>query len=239
VTTQAFVSLRGRSRLAGLLLLLATIALYVSQRVVGAIRVDDSFTATAANMESHFTAFTWAAAGNLLGVALTVGAVTLLDDILRPVDGRLSRLAAWIAFVGCALQAFLNIFLYAAVEVGDGTPYSEAFYLRQYQALAHLLLSLYRDGYLVALVFFGLYGVLIGWITQRDRLLPDAVTSVVVAFAFWWVMWVIPALAGWNAIVAIAIGFLAQLTLSVALLVMGLNEPRWKIAAFLQPRMVA
>ena len=225
-------SLRGRSRLAGLFLLLATVALYVSQRVVGA-------SATVVDIQSHDTAYDWAGAVNLIGVCLTIAAVTLLDDILRPVNARLSRLAAFVAFVGCVIQAFMNVFLYGALWMATGTPYREAFYLRQYQALAHLLLSLYQDGYLVTIVFFGLYGVLIGYFTRRSGLLPNLVAELVVVLALGCVMWALPALAGWSPIIATASGFSAQLTLSIALLAMGLNERRWKIEAYFQPRIVA
>jgi hypothetical protein len=228
--------------LAGLLLLLATVALYLSQSVMGDIRVDDSFSATAANVLSRQTAYRWVFAINLIGVALTVAAVTLLDELLRPVSARLSRFAALIAFVGCVVQAVLDVLLYGARELVHGIPYRDAFYTRQVQALAHLLLNMYRDGCFIALVFFGLYAIAIAYVTAESLLLPTAVILIVAVFAvgFTGIALVFPdAVLGSNWRRGMALNCGGLLTLSIALLALGLNPERWKQAAALPARLVA
>jgi hypothetical protein len=236
------LSLGDKSRLAGLLLLLATVALYLSQSVMGDIRVDDSFAATATNMLSRPTAYRAVFAINLVGVALTLAGVTLLDELLHPVDPRLSRLAALLALIGCVAQAFLNVFLYGAGAMVHGIPYKQAFYARQFQALGHLLLVMYREGCFVALLFFALYVIVVTYVTTTSLLLPHAVYFMVVVFGcgVGVVMWLAPAtLLGdhWRRSVVFILG--GQLALSITLLAMGLNPERWKEAVGLPARLVA
>jgi hypothetical protein len=232
LTMRSPLSLRIRSRLAGLVFLLATVALYAFQRVVGGIRVDVSVGTTAANSLGYQPAFAWAFAINLVSVVLVVAAVTLLDEILRPMRRRLSRLAVLLAFVGSVMQAFLCVLLYAVRTLVDRIPYGDAFYARQVEALSHLFLAMIVIGWFVAVLFFALYVLVVADITT-ELLPPKVATTVLVGII---VASGIPALfpalvAGANPFV---LGLMGLFTLSLFLLVAGVNEERWEAACFME-----
>jgi Domain of unknown function (DUF4386) len=231
VITLSLVSPRARSRLAGLLYLLATAALYSSQVLMGFLLEDDSITRTAANVLAHRTQYEWVFAVNLLGAAATVGAVALFYEVLRPVNERLSRLAALFGLVGCAIQGFLNVFLYGALALLDGTPYRDAFRPAEFQAIAHLCLIMFADGIFVACVFFGFYCIAIGYLTFKSTFLPRAIGAVVGCGGAAWLIGLVPRLMDqwtfWR--FAIMAGVVGQLVLSLWLLAKGVNDDRWRL----------
>jgi hypothetical protein len=224
-------TVRIRPRLAGLLYLLAVVGLWLGQGSMTDLLVEDSVSATAANVLKHGTEWKAMFAFNLLSACFMAAALPLLHEILRPVNARLSKLAVTYAVVGCAIQAFLNVFLYGALVLINGTPYRDAFRPVEFQAIAHLCMTIFNSGIFVALVFFGLFATIAGCLAFTSTFLPRALGAVVGLGGFGWVLILFPNQVDpiWEFV--LAGGILGQLSLGLWLLVKGVNKERWNLMA--------
>jgi Domain of unknown function (DUF4386) len=140
----------------------------------------------------------------------------------------LNGFAAFFSLVGCAILAFASLFRIAPLVVLGGGQYLSVFKVEQLRALASLFLELYSQGVNICFVFFGVYCLLIGYLIFRSAFLPR-ILSVPMAFAgLGWLTFLSPPLANYLFPYILVLGFLAELTLMLWLLVMGVNVQRWK-----------
>ncbi len=78
------------------------------------------------------------------------------------------------------------------------------------------------------LLFFGPFCLLIGYLIFRSSFLPR-ILGVAMAFAgLGWLAFLLPTLPNYLSIAIKVVGFLAELSLCLWLLVMGVNVQRWK-----------
>ncbi len=130
--------------------------------------------------------------------------------------------------MGCAVTAFGSLFQLAPLVVLDDSSYLSAFTLKQVQALALLLLHLNTQVGSIALVFFGLFQLLIGGLIVRSTFLPRILGALMSFAGLGWLIFLAPPLA--NALLSYleVLGILAEASLMLWLLVMGVNAERWK-----------
>jgi hypothetical protein len=102
----------------------------------------------------------------------------------------------------------------------------------QSQALALTFLNLHDDGYAVGMVLFGFYNMLIGYLILRSTFLPRILGVLLAISGF---CYQIDNFVGflWPAFQAhlepyILLPGIAELLLALWLVVMGVNEQRWK-----------
>ena len=136
----------------------------------------------------------WRVAAILVAASCYVVVTLLFYDIFRPVNRRLSLLAAFFSLVGCAISA-LDLF--------------------------HLALP-------NPLVFFGFYCLLIGYLIFRSTFLPRILGVLMAIGGLGWLTFLSPALAKYLSPYNLAPGILGELSLTVWLLVMGVNVERWQ-----------
>jgi hypothetical protein len=103
-----------------------------------------------------------------------------------------------------------------------------AFSLQQLQALALLFLEVNDHGAAIALVFFGFYAILTGYLIIRSTFLPRVLGVFSVVAGLGWLSFLYPPL-GYRLFPYIAVlGLLGAASLILWLLVFGVNEQRWK-----------
>jgi hypothetical protein len=119
-------------------------------------------------------------------------AVTLLFyDIFKPVDRRLSLLAASFNFVAVALE--LLQFLPHGVNIGLG--------------------------------FHGFYWMLIGYLILKSTFMPRILSALTAIAGLCWLTFLSPTLTNYLSPYILASAFLAEGSVFLWLLVMGLNAP--------------
>ena len=216
-----------RPRLTGLLYLLATVCLCIALSLMGYLLFDDSVSATAGYVLKHRTEYAAIVPFNLLSVALMVAALPLIGEILRPASQRLSRLAITFGLIGCAVQALMNVFAYGAMALINGTPYREAFRPVEFQAIAHLCMTMFMIGNTVAFVFYGLCGALFGYLGFRSAFIPRALGAVVGVAGISWGMLIFAYVVDPIGPYLFLAGLVGQLVLGIWLLAKGVNRGRW------------
>jgi hypothetical protein len=142
-------------------------------------------------------------------------------------------LAAFFSLVGCVIGAIIGVFQLAPVVVLSGQQYLSVFKMEQLQALALMFLKLRAQGFNICLVFFGFYCLLIGYLIFRSTFLPRIV-GVLMAIAGLcyaansFATFLAPAFAARLVPYILAPGLLGEGSLTLWLLVKGVNIQRWK-----------
>jgi hypothetical protein len=189
--------------------------------------------ATAANILAHERLFRMALAADILGVAAYVVVTALFYDLFKPVNRSLSLAAAFFSLVGCAVQLFAGVFDLGSLGVLRGAQYSSAFKVEQLQAMAQLLLQLHAQGFSIAIVFFGFYCLLIGYLIFRSTFLPRIIGVLMALAGLAYVtnnlaMFLSLALPMQLAHAVPVLGGLGELSLMLWLLAISCNSQRWR-----------
>jgi hypothetical protein len=231
VTTErmAEASPRFTARMAGVMYLLSIVTGVVGVLLVGgALVVSGDAAATATNIEAHETLLRLSFASFLIGLACYVVVTALLYGLLRPVNGTLSFLAALFSLVGCCLWAVGSLFQLATLAVLGGGGSLSAFTLGQVQDLALTLLKLNSLALSIGMIFFGFYCLLIGYLIFRSTFLPRVVGVLIALAGLGYLTYLYPPLENALSTFLQVPGLLGEGSLTLWLLVVGVNAERWK-----------
>ena len=230
----AETSPRFETRFAGVFYLLNIVTGIFAERFVGGrLVVYDDATATARNILAHQPLFRLGLASALVCVACYVAVAALFYILFKPVNRSLSLLAAFFSLAGCAVQAFMCLFLVAAsIVLGGAQPWS-VFKVEQLQALALLFFRLYGQGWNICLVFFGFYFLLIGYLIFRSTFLPRIVGVLMAIDGMVWLAnafasFLLPHLGHYLSRSILPLALLGEGSLTLWLLLIGVNVQRWK-----------
>jgi hypothetical protein len=151
----------------------------------------------------------------------------LFYELLKPAGKSISLLAAFIGFAGCIIKTFSRVFFIAPLFVLGGAHYLSVFSTEQLQALSLLLLKVNDHGAATALVFFGFYALLTGFLIVRSTFLPRILGVLGIFGGLGWLTFLYQPL-GYRLFPYVAgLGILGAASLIVWLLVFGVNEQRW------------
>jgi hypothetical protein len=140
--------------------------------VSGRLVVDGDAAATATNILTHRGLFQLGFAVYLIEMACQIAMTALLYGLLKPAGRSVSLMAAFLGFAGCVIKTFSRVFFIVPLFVLGGAHYLSVFSKEQLQALALLLLKVNDRGAAMALVFFGLYALLTGYLILKSSFLP-------------------------------------------------------------------
>jgi uncharacterized protein DUF4386 len=222
---------RFQARLAGVFAWIGTtegFAIWVRSRLV----VDGDAAATAHNILAHERLYRWAIVGDVISYVAFIVYTLLLYDLFRPVSRRLSLLAAVSNVVGSAIQLSITVFLLAPLLVLEGARSPSAVNVAQSQAQALMFLNSYDYGYAISMVPCGFWNILTGYMIYRSTFLPRILGVLLAISGFYYQInnfagFLYPAIAARLDPYVFLIG-MAELLLAGWLVVMGVNEQRWK-----------
>ncbi len=197
---------------------------FVSERLV----VGGDAAATATNILAHSSLFQLGFAVYLIEMACQIAMTALFYDLLKPAGRSVSLLAALLGFAGCVIKTFSRVFFIAPLIVLGGAHYLSVFSAEQLQALALLFLKVNDRGAAIALVFFGFYALLTGYLIIKSTFLPRILGVVSVVAGLGWLTFLYTPLGYRLFPYVAAFGLLGALALIVWLLLFGVNEQRWK-----------
>jgi hypothetical protein len=200
--------------------------------VRGALVVRDDAPATATNILAHESLYRSGLAADLIMLACYIAVTLLFYVLFKPVGRSLSLLAAFFSLVGIAVLA-VNSLNHLAPLVFLGSAHNlSAFETTQLQALALMSLRMHARGYSISGVFFGIYMLLLGYLIFKSGFLPrilgvlmviGGLSNVTDSFA----IFLLPALAARLPDLGM-LGGIAELSLCLWLMVMGVNTPKWE-----------
>ncbi|MGA8268969.1 MAG: DUF4386 domain-containing protein [Candidatus Acidiferrales bacterium] len=224
----AEASPRLKARFTGVFYLVTILTGIFSQGFVsGRLVVDGDAAATATNILAHRGLFQLGFAVYLIEMACQIAMTALFYDLLKPAGRSVSLVAAFLGFAGCVIKTFSRVFFISALSILGGAHYLSVFSAEQLKALALLFLNVNDHGAAMALVFFGFYALLTGYLIIRSTFLPRILGVLSVIAGLGWLSFLYPPL-GYRLFPYIAVfGLIGAVSLIVWLLVFGVNEQRW------------
>jgi hypothetical protein len=222
-------SLRLKARITGALYLLTILTgIFSAGYVTGKLVVNGDAAATAANILAHRGLLQLGLAVYLIEMACQVAITALFYDLLKPAGRSVSLVAAFLGLTGCIIKTFSRVFFIAPLFILGGAHYLTVFSVEQLQALALLFLKVNDRGAGVALVFFGFYAILTGYLIIRSTFLPRILGVLSVLGGLGWLTFLYPPLGGRLFPFIAIFAILGAASLIFWLLLKGVNEQRWK-----------
>jgi len=222
------------ARIAGILYLYILVAgtfaeLFVRSRLV----VSGDATATAGNIMSNESLFRIGFSGELMHLACDVVVAMIFYALLRPVDRNIALLAAFMRIACDIILAVASLSHFAALKLLGDADYLKTFQPDQLHTLALLAMKLHGDGYAISLVFFSFACLSLGYLIFRSSYLPRAIGGLLVIAGVCYLVnsfahFLNPKFAA-NLFPAIfAPIFVAELSLTLWLIVKGVSVPKWE-----------
>jgi hypothetical protein len=217
------------ARAAGVLVLMTILGGIFAQAFVSNALI--SFTdaaATANNILAKRSLFEMSFTVYLIEMTCQIASAALFYLLLRPVSRNLALVAAFIELSGSIIKTMSRLFYITPLLVLSGTTALNAFSSGQLRAIALLLLKINDRGAAMALAFFGVSGLLHGYLIFRSTFLPRTLGILGMIASAGWLRFFFPALR------IPSFTFIAVLALLVAaveifwLIVFGVDEERWK-----------
>lgn len=226
----AETSPRAMARITGALYLVTVVTGIIAQGLISQnLVVPGDAATTANNILSREPLYLLGFTIYLIEMAAQIAMTVLFYCLLKPVSRTVSLLAAVLGLVGCTIKTFSRLFYLAPVFVLEpDTQYLQVFNADQLQALALLFLKLNDQGAAMALAFFGFYGVLKGYLLVRSTFFPRFLGVLTLVGGLGWLTFLSPSLGMRLFPLVAGVGILGAIAVILWLLIVGLNEQRWR-----------
>lgn len=221
------------ARVGGVLYLLIIVLGALGEAVVrGSIVVPGDATATAANLRSMEWLWRLGVAGELVLLTCATALALILYVLLRPVSRDLALLAVFFNLVCIAIEGVAAVSLAAALFPMTGAAYVDAFTPEQLNVMALLSVRTHSAGFGIALIFFGVECVILGYLIARSGYMPRiigvlmqiaGVCYVINSFA----LLLSPPLSSRLFPAILIPALIAELSLALWLLVKGVRPDNW------------
>jgi hypothetical protein len=220
------------ARIAGVFYLIITaFALFAYLYVRGQVIVPGDMARTAANILAHEQLYRTGFSAAVIVVICNPAMGLILYELLKVVNPRLALLGLVFIIVSTTIEA-VNLFNYITPLFTFSLPeYRSVFQANELQALARGPIRMFEYLFSVSLTFFGVFCALIGFLIFRSKFFPAILGLLMMAagLTYW--------INSFRLFLALPIPYLpwvtliAELSLALWLLVVGVNEAKWRARA--------
>jgi hypothetical protein len=192
--------------------------------------------ATAHNIMAHQLLYRLALVVHIIICLSNIPLAVIFYDLFKVVNRRISLLVVFFTLVGTAIESATLLNQFAPLLLLQGDRYSSVFTAGQLQAQAYLPLELQPIGYSINAVFFGCYCLSIGSLIFRSSFLPRILGVILIIGGGCYLTssfadFLSPAFAASLVPYIQLPSGVAELSLALWLLVVGVNDQRWKAQA--------
>jgi hypothetical protein len=171
---------------------------------------------------------------SLFSVVFLLLAAWYLYVLLKLVNKDLALLFLLLNLGGFAIWCFGMLNLFASLLLLSGADYVKVFQPDQLQALAILFVNLYKNGYIVAQIPYGLWLFPLGYLVFKSGFLPKILGILLIADGFGLLIYVFQRflLPGYEVISypCMVVSFIAELSLTLWLLIKGVKDQKPTLA---------
>ena len=223
-------SIQKTARTAGLLYLLFMLTFIFSSVVRSRMIVFGDAVTTANNVMASEWLFRIGFISEILSAAFFLLAAWTLYAILKSVNKNLALLFLLLNLSGVVIECMNALNLFAALLFLSGADYLKAFEVNQLKSFAMFFLNSYQSGFMIAQVFYGAWLLPLGYLVFKSGFLPRILGMLLmvdcVGILIWFFQFFL--LPSYPAIAypSYAIGFIAELSLGLWLLIRGVNEQK-------------
>jgi len=222
------------ARTAGILYLYIIVAgifaeIFVRSRLI----VSADAAVTAGNIMANESLFRIGFSGELLHLAFDVAIAMILYALLRPVNRNIALLAAFMRLACDIILATASLSHFAALRLLADADYLTTFQPDQLHTLALLAMKLHGDAYAISLVFFAFACLSLGYLIFRSSYLPRTIGVLLVIAGACYLIdsfahFLNPAFAATLFPLLFIPIFIAELSLTLWLIVKGVNVAKWE-----------
>jgi hypothetical protein len=209
-------------------MVVVALSIFALGAVAGVVESGDP-TGTARNLASDPAGFRLAVVANLVAGICYIAVVGLLNELLKPVQPGISRIAVLFGLGGCVIGAGTAALQLAApgalmgLHAGASAP------------AAHALLVTASRANGVGLTLFGCYCLLLGWLVFRSGFIPKLFGVLLMISGITWlvgnlVLLAQPVLAP-TFMLVVGVAAVGEILFTLWLLVKGVDEAGWHAAA--------
>jgi len=223
------------ARIAGLLyLVIIASGMFAQFFVRQSLIVPGDAAATAANVMASEMLFRAGIAADLIMIMADIALALVFYLLFRPVSHGISLLAAFFRLIQAAVLGANLLYLVFALQMFSGAGALTAVGTDQLQALGLAFLNAHATGYALALAFFGISLLLLGYLVFKSGYVPRIFGILLVAAAIGYLFdtfarVLLPTYSEYQAIfdtIVVTPAFIAELALTVWLLFKGVNVPQ-------------
>ena len=221
-----------KARIAGGFWLLCIVTSILGFIAGGPLIVANDAAATATNILANESLFRFGFAADLISGLSYVGVTLFLYYVLKPVSRSLSLLAAFFGLAGVAIGGVAWVSHLVPLVLLHGDQYLSAFTTSQLQAMSLIALKLQLNVFIIGMVCFGIQCILIGYLITRSMFLPRLLGVLLALGGMSYLInsfanFLIPSLGARLIPFVFPVALIGEGSLTVWLLVKGLNEQRW------------
>jgi hypothetical protein len=225
------------ARIGGVLYLITIVVGILNEAFVkGRIVVSGDATATAANLRSMESLWRFGIAGEMIMITCATGLALVLYVLLRPVSRDLALLATFFSLIATAVEAAYSLQLVQALFPLGSATYLQAFAQAQLDAMASLSLRSHAVGFGIALLLFGPFFLVSGYLVFKSRYLPRTIGILyqiagVAYLANGFALILAPRIAGHMFTLIVVPAFVGEASFCLWLLIKGVDVPKWQARA--------
>lgn len=224
---------RFKARIAGLLYLIVIVGGFFAEILVrGKLVVHGDPAATAHNIMAHEMLYRWGFVVELFYLVCNVPLALLLYDLFKVVNRTVALLDLGFGLLSTVIEAVSLLGHYAPLLFLSGGHHLSAFTPEQLQAASYVSIQLFESGFAICLVFFGFDCLAMAYLIVRSTFFPRIIGVLLAIEGVFYLMnslanFLAPAIAD-RVFSFLAASAIAEVLLCLWLLVMGVNEQRWK-----------
>ena len=217
------------AKMAGIFYLIFIILLPIATTLRSQIVISGDAAGTAQNILANEMMFRITIITELFAAIFFVLAAWGLYTLLRTVNKNTALLFLLLNACGAAVQCASIANLSTALTLLSGNDYLSVIPTAQLQAQALLNIEAYHHGFIVANVFFGVWLLPLGYLVYRSGFLPKWLGVLIMADFVCVIYWILQAILlpdyGYISTPGFAISFVAEVALTLWLLVKGVDDP--------------
>lgn len=218
------------ARIAGSFYLIYILTTILASTVRSQLIVFGDAAATANNIVGSELLFRFGFVTQIVSAAFFLLAAWALFVLLRPVNKNLALLFLLLNLSGVAVECINMLNLFAALQFLSGATYLNVFQPSQLQAMAMLFLNSYSNGFIIAQIFYSTWLLPLGYLAFKSGYLPRPLgILLMIDFAgvlFWFLQFFLLPGYGVLSFPSYLVGFIAEVSLTLWLLIMGVKEQK-------------
>jgi hypothetical protein len=219
---------RKTARMAGLFYLIFILTTVLATYIRSNIIVFGDVAATANNIVSSQELYRVGFVTELVSAVFFLLAAWALYILLKPVNKNLALLFLLLNLGGVAVECMNTLNLLTALQLLSGASYFNIFPTGQLQVMAMSFLNSYTNGFLIAQIFFSAWLLPLGYLVYKSRFLPKFLGLLLILDFFGNLSWFLQGflLPGYGILAypGNAIGFIAEISLTLWLLIMAVKD---------------
>jgi Domain of unknown function (DUF4386) len=223
------MSPKAKARLAGAVYLLTIVFAGIGTSIENRLVNLGDAAATATSILAHGSLLRTGWAAYLIEMACNVALTALIYDLLKPVSRSVSRMAVLFSLTAIIIKTMSRLFLIAPFFLLGSSDALSPFAGPSGLALSHAFLHLNGQGAGLAMVFFGFYAILTGWLVIRSTFLPSFLGWLGVLAGLGWLafLW-LPLGLHFGGVIAM-VALLGAAAKIGWFLIVGVNEEQWLV----------